>query len=60
MVSNALLKYVEESDFELMADVSKYEKINKIGQGTFGCAMIYVFYSMSVFYLCQTNVRTSS
>ncbi len=46
MVSNALLKYVEEYDFELMADVAKYEKINKIGQGTFGYVIFLVLHAL--------------
>ncbi|VDP08872.1 unnamed protein product [Soboliphyme baturini] len=36
MLSQSLLKYLEEYDFPYMKDVNKYEKIIKIGQGTFG------------------------
>lgn len=32
----SLLKYLEEFQFPFMEDVSKYDKIIKIGQGTFG------------------------
>lgn len=29
-------KYIEEYDFLFCADATKYEKVTKIGQGTFG------------------------
>ncbi|KRZ47402.1 Cyclin-dependent kinase 9-B [Trichinella nativa] len=36
MASQSLVKYLEDCTFPYIADVNKYEKIIKIGQGTFG------------------------
>ncbi|VDL87375.1 unnamed protein product [Nippostrongylus brasiliensis] len=35
-VTNSLIKYVEDFKFPYISDVSNYEKLLKIGQGTFG------------------------
>uniref|UniRef100_A0A915KVG5 Protein kinase domain-containing protein n=1 Tax=Romanomermis culicivorax TaxID=13658 RepID=A0A915KVG5_ROMCU len=36
MISNTLLKYVEDFSFPFISDVNQYDKQVKIGQGTFG------------------------
>lgn len=35
-VNQSLIKYIEEFKFPYISDVSNYEKLLKIGQGTFG------------------------
>lgn len=37
-VTTSLMKYVDEFKFPYMTDVNQYDKIAKIGQGTFGWA----------------------
>jgi hypothetical protein len=49
--TTTLMNKLEDFDFPYCRDVSVYEKLTKIGQGTFGSAIEY--------YYLETNVYTS-
>lgn len=39
-VTQALINYVENAHFPYINDFNNYERIVKIGQGTFGCVLL--------------------
>lgn len=48
-------KYIEEYDFPYCDEATKYEKVAKIGQGTFGYVHLFDKYLHTLKLACEDN-----